>query len=613
MADIRRFLDELATQELVKQVKAEDVKVKEAANAYADSLAKNYDAAGAAASVKTELQATIDGLSEVYDAKGAASAVDEKLTAEVNRATGKEAELEASIGGVKATADKAAEDILAINNADTGILAQAKADATQKANAVQANVDELAGLVGTLPEGTTAKDVVDYVNIKTAGIATDAALGELQNQLSGVQGEVATIKEDYLKGSDKTELEGKINAKADQTALDAVSEVANAAVKQSDYNTKVAALDAEDARIVDLVEAEAERADGVEKGLDARIKAVEDDYLKAADKEALQTQINTIMNNPDAEGAINSINEFTQYVEEHGTIADGFRTDIDKNKEDIAANAKAIEDLGTSAANTYATKQELATEKSALQAEIDADVKVVADDLAELAEVVGGKVDQTAYNEKIAALEGADSAMAGRLDAIELQLGDGEGSVADMIEDAKQAAITAATDAAATDATTKANAAETNAKSHADGLNTAMNARVEALEAVDHEHANKELLDSYDQTNANIKNAVDKAHEHANKAVIDAIDADKVAAWDAAEQNAKDFATGLNNTLTATVNGIDGRLATAEAAVATKAEADDLDAAVERIGTAEAAIQANTSAIAGIQAIEVSAVTAMFQ
>lgn len=613
MADIRRFLDELATQELVKQIKAEDVKVKETANAYADSLAKNYDVAGAAASVKTELQATIDGLSEVYDAKGAAAAVDEKLTAEVTRATGKEAELEASIGGVKATADKAAEDILAINNAETGILAQAKADATQKANAVQANVDELAGLVGTLPEGTTAKDVVDYVNIKTAGIATDAALGELQNQLSGVQGEVATIKGDYLKGSDKTELEGKINAKADQTALDAVSEVANAAVKQSDYNTKVAALEAEDARIVDLIEAEAERADGVEKGLDARIKAVEDDYLKAADKEALQTQINTIMNNPDAEGAINSINEFTQYVEEHGTIADGFRTDIDKNKEDIAANAKAIEDLGTSAASTYATKQELATEKSALQSEIDADVKVVADDLAELAEVVGGKVDQSAYDTKIAALEGADSAMAGRLDAIELQLGDGEGSVADIIEDAKQAAITAATEAAAADATTKANTAETNAKSHADSLNTAMNARVEALEAVDHEHSNKDLLDTYTQTEADLADAVVKKHEHANKAVIDAIDADKVAAWNASEQNAKDFATGLNNTLTATVNGIDGRLATVEAAVATKAEADDLDAAEERISTAEDAIQANTSAIAGIQAIEVSAVTAMFQ
>lgn len=43
----------------------------------------------------------------------------------------------------------------------------------------------------------------------------------------------------------------------------------------------------------------------------------------------LQTQINTITNNPDTEGVINSINEFTQYISDHGEIAEGFRSDID--------------------------------------------------------------------------------------------------------------------------------------------------------------------------------------------------------------------------------------------------------------------------------------------
>jgi hypothetical protein len=50
------------------------------------------------------------------------------------------------------------------------------------------------------------------------------------------------------------------------------------------------------------------------------------------------------MNNPDTKDVIDSISEFTQYIADHGEIAEGFRTDIDKNKEDIAANAKAIED-----------------------------------------------------------------------------------------------------------------------------------------------------------------------------------------------------------------------------------------------------------------------------
>lgn len=68
-------------------------------------------------------------------------------------------------------------------------------------------------------------------------------------------------------------------------------------------------------------------------------------------------------------------------------------------------------------------------------------------------------------------------------------------------------------------ATDAANAAETAAKTYADGLNTAMNTRVEALEAIDHEHENKEVLDG--------------------------ITAEKVSAWDAAEANAKAHADGL--------------------------------------------------------------------
>ena len=60
-----------------------------------------------------------------------------------------------------------------------------------------------------------------------------------------------------------------------------------------------------------------------------------------------------------------------------------------------------------------------------------------------------------------------------------------------------------------------------------------------------HEHSNKELLDSYTQTEANLKDAVDKKHAHSNKSVLDGITSTKVSAWDAAEQNAKDYADGL--------------------------------------------------------------------
>ena len=79
--------------------------------------------------------------------------------------------------------------------------------------------------------------------------------------------------------------------------------------------------------------------------------------------------------------------------------------------------------------------------------------------------------------------------------------------------DAAQAAAIAAAD---TTAKGYADAAQAAANEHANGLNTAMNTRVEALEALDHDHENKEVLD--------------------------AITAEKVALWDGAEQAAKDYA-----------------------------------------------------------------------
>ena len=76
---------------------------------------------------------------------------------------------------------------------------------------------------------------------------------------------------------------------------------------------------------------------------------------------------------------------------------------------------------------------------------------------------------------------------------------------------------------AITSATTLANTAEQNAKNHADGLNSAMNERVIALE-----------IDT---------------HTHDNKSILDGITDEKVNAWDKAEQNAKDYADGKFVTL----------------------------------------------------------------
>ena len=49
---------------------------------------------------------------------------------------------------------------------------------------------------------------------------------------------------------------------------------------------------------------------------------------------------------------------------------------------------------------------------------------------------------------------------------------------------------------------------------------------------IHHTHTNKDLLDTYTQTNADLANAVAKVHEHGNKDVLDGITSAKVEAWD---------------------------------------------------------------------------------
>lgn len=277
------------------------------------------------------------------------------------------------------------------------------------------------------------------------------------------------------------------------------------------------------------VDTEKSRAEGVEGGLDTRIKAIEDDYLKAADKTELQGNIDTVagaverLTNGVSTEEIDGVNDLIQYVKDHGTEVTGMQNDISKNAEDIAAEAERAK--GEEAKNAAAA----AAAKTAAD-----NAQAAADAEAERAAGVEGGLDT-------------------RLKAVEAAVGE-SGSVADDIATAKQEAI----DAAAGDATNKANAAETNAKGHADTLNAAMNTRVEALEAIDHDHSNKTVLDGITSDKVTgWDNASAKAHEHGNKTVLDGITAAKVDAWDKAEGNAKGYADSLNTAM-------DGRVATLE-------------------------------------------------
>ena len=638
MADIKKYLDlQTGLPQLVTEIKAADDKVLEAAKAHADSLADNYDAAGAAATAEANAKAHADAEIAKVNAEVAKKATTEALEAEVTRATTEEGRLAGLIDDVTEKANANEQAIAAINNAETGILKQAKDHTDTEVAKVQGAVDGVVEKLGEVPEDKTVKD---YIDEKTEGIATDAALGELQSAVDAVEADVATIKGDYLKASDKTELQGNIDTLSQAHAtdkaavegrvkaieddylkaadkeelqgnIDGVSAVANAAAKATDLEAEANRAKGEEARIEGLVTSEAARAAEAEGALDERLEEVEA-FFKLAEGEQLDT-------------ALDTLKEIQDYVTGEGAAADQMVLDIAKNAEDIAAHIATDHDFAAADAtlkselNTEIAKKADATvvegvagRVGTLETEMDTvegKVATLEGEMDAVEAAVAKKVEQEAYNTKIGELEGADADQVERIEALEAKFEDGEGSVADMVADAKQEAI----DTAAADATTKANNAEANAKAHTDTEVGKDRTRLDALEADTHTHANKAELDKFaDGDKDKLDDAAAKAHEHANKAELDKIAEGDVAKWNAAEQNAKDYADGLNTTMTTKVDGVEAKVTKNTEDIATKAAQADLTALTERMTTAEAGIAANTAFIAGLQPITAAEVTALF-
>lgn len=427
MANTKKYvsLDKLSLydEKIKGKIATDDAATLASAKSYADGLAVNYDAAGAAATAEANAKAYADG-------KDAAIA-------------------EAKKAGTDAAAAAAVAD--------------------GKAVAAQGEVDALETYVGTFAHDT-AKTVVEYINAKTDGIATSGNLEALGARVTQAETDIDNIEKDYLKAADKTELEGKITGV--QTAVDT----------------------------------EKSRAEGIEAGLESRLAAVEGDYLKAADKTELQGNIDTVsaaverLTNGVSADEVDGVNDLIQYVKDHGAEVTGMQEDISDNADAIAGVAGRMD---------------------------TAEDKITAVEGA-----VATKAEKTYVDEKVEALQGADTGLGNRIAALEGKFGGAEGSVEDQIADAKAEAIAAA----ASDATTKANTAESNAKGYAkdyaDGLNSTMSARVDALEAIDHDHANKAELDliaTGDKAKWDAAAAI--AHEHGNKTVLDGITAENITTW----------------------------------------------------------------------------------
>lgn len=410
-------------------------------------------------SILSQAQSYADGLAENYDAAGAAAAVQANLDKEVSRAQGKEAE------------------------------------ALAAAQAAQKSANDLGTLVGTLPEGTSATSVVDYVNVKTAGIATDAALAELQGQVSGAQEAIDAIEADYLKSSDKTE-------------------------------------------VLEAVAAEENRAKGVEGGLETRLKAVEDDYLKGSDKTELQGVINdnkaildAVKEDVDAffkdadmtESAKDTLKELQTYIASDESGAAAMAESIQKNKDDIAGVSGRVTTLEETSA-TLVTDLDSAEERiaalegavgeggdvatqisTAVKAEEDARKaaitalegtvtanKAAADKTAEDLDALSDVVDTKAAQADLTALTTRVSTAEGEIDALQSDMSTAKGNISTLQSDldaaeekvaANEAAIATNTAAIATKAAQSALEAEISRATAAENANKALiDAFVEASE-----------------------------------------------------------------------------------------------------------------------------------
>ena len=495
--------------------------------------------------------------------------------------------LKALVDAKDAAALKAANDYSdsLADNYDAAGTAQTKVDALAN-GAVKDNADAIAKLNGDVDtEGSVAKAVADAKALVDADVeAVDAKAGAnageittLKGRMDTAEGAIDAIEED-IGNVDDLETTNKELVKAINEVRNAVSAGGTAAAITMDTTTTtdgalksytikqgdsvVGTIDIPKDMVVESGEV-VTNPEGMAEG--TYIKLV---LANVADP--LYINVGTLVDiykaQANAAQVQVAIDSATREIS--ATIVAGSVTSVE-----LADNAVVTAKI----ADKNVTKAKLSAEvqasldkadASAAQTSLDAEVERATAAEAKALSDAKAYADGLIATEKGRA-EGVEGGLDTRLTAVEAQLGTGEGSVDEKIATAKQAAI----DAAAADATSKANAAEANAKGHADGLNTAMDTRVKAVE--------------------------DEAHTHANAAELDKIVEGDVAKWNAAQANAEATAaaalasaktelegkiTDGDNANKELIDALDGRMDTAESDI------DNLEASLAEGGATALAI-----------------------
>ena len=365
---------------------------------------------------------------------------------------------------------------------------------------VQINLDTGATSVEVVGSGNAATDFsydpgtrkltvtkgATYTTAEDVGGAISAAVGDLGDKEPDVP--YANVKE-YVDDKIADVVAGSIEGLGALASKDKVAESDLEATLATKINGKANVGTADDTSDMDTLK-------GAKKYADEKAAAVQTEV------DALEAKVGTV---PESKTVVQMIEE----AQEAATYDD---TEI---KAKVQANTNAIGVLNGEATVEGSVKKTVADEI----AKVIADAPESFDTLKEISDWI------SSHSDDAAAMNSAITALQGILDGI----GDTESGE-------KATVVAYVTDAiAALNIGDYATAAQL----------TALAGRVTTLEGASHTHANKELLDTYTQTEANLADAVTKKHVHANATELDKIAAGDKAKWDAAEQNAKDYADSL--------------------------------------------------------------------
>ena len=541
-----------------------------------------------------------------------AKAVKDAIDTEVTRVDKKIADDIAAQAVIQKTKDDAQDEAIAAINEqlgnedfEGGSIAGAISAVQGEVDAVEGRMDTAEGEIDALQqtvakldgavdvEGSVKKQIKDAVDAqkaiqeakdgkqdaaiaaKVAQTAYDTKVAELVAEDERIAGLVAS-EEARAKGIEEG-LQSAINAINNETT--GILQQAKDYADQQDTVDKTAQLlvDQEQDRRLDAIEA----AIGEDGGLEARVAANEDaiEVIKGTGEGSIKKAVADLVDG--APEALDTLNELAAALRDNANVLDAVETafngklatlqaDVDQNEADCDAAIAA--EKSRAEGQEAAIRQEFAAADTALHttisAEIDADVAAEAA-LREAADTalqaaVDAKVAQADYDAKvedfedrIAANEAFVAAQPAKDDGQDERIAALE-AVVDVEGESVDAKIAAAQTAAEGKAEA-AKAAADQAQEDVDALEEVVGAPEDDAEAstvfgaIAKEADDREAADNAIKGRLDALEAID--HDHDNKAVLDGITAEKVVAWDAAEQNAKNYVDTEIAKITALTDG----------------------------------------------------------